>query len=284
MQFPRQLGDLRHALYHRRSTATHGLQWAMTAHLGRLLLSLLLMMLVLTGLAGVVANRALARIQSEAASEGGYLINNITRELRLVEDGKTLLQGQLSGLGTLRAQIPTHAELDLRLTSQPERLDLTALLNKRVNRQVSGLARVTGFSAGEARILDSEIAISARFGIKAQGRILKRAEQSWRANLAAKAIPQARDGRLALRLQLSKLEIKDFFPGLLPRAEARAKQRLDRLIYPRLSLPHGWQVVQARIDKGALVLRLSYQHASRPWFCPDSALACAALRLAAAGS
>lgn len=259
------------------------LTFAAAARLKGLLLSALAAAIVLIVLAGIFANRTLARIQTAAASEQGYQIDEVSRDLRLVEEGQTLLEGQLTGPAVLRAQIPTHAELDLRLSSQPANLDLTALLNKRVNKQVSGIARITGFSAGQARFGDKDIAISARFAIKAQGRILKRAQQTWQASLSARATPEAHDGRLALRLRLSHLEIKDFFlPGLMSDAQARAKQRLDRRLYPQLRLPQGWQVVQARIEQGALILRLSYQHPSRPWFCPDSAVACWALRIASA--
>lgn len=257
------------------------------ARLKALVISLLVAASIALALGGLVANRVLARVQTAAASEQGYVLRHLSRDLRLVEDGEVLLSGKLSGPGVLRAQIPTRAELDLRLTAVPERLDLTALLNKRVKKQVSALARITRFSTGEAQFAEKDIAIHARFAVKVQGRILKRAEQSWQARITARATPEARDGRLALRLGLKQLEIEDFLlPGLLSEAKSRAKKRLDRWLYPRLRLPEGWRVVQAKIESGTLVLRLSYQHDSRPWYCPldgtSGRLACGLLKLVAA--
>ncbi len=247
------------------------------------LATLVLMALLSLGLAGWTSAGFLARVQSEAASLDGYHIPKLSRHIRVERDGALLLSARLSGPAVLRAQTSGHAELDLRLTLEPERLDLRRLLEARIDKQVAPLARLGRFQSANARFGNDDIAIAADVPVTLSLGLLPGAEQSWPARITASAKPEAKDGRLSLRLRYRSLSFQGSTPpGMLGEARKRARERLNRRLYPRLALPPGWQVLDARIEDGVMVLRVSYRDAARPWFCSppglQSPLVCGFLR------
>lgn len=231
------------------------------------------MTLLVVGLLGLTSAALLARIQSQAASLDGFSIPRLSRPILVEHDGKQLLKATLSGPGLLRAQTPHHAELDLRLTLEPERLDLRNLLESRIKKQVSPMARLGRFRSATARFTERDIAISARVLVTLSLGILPGAKQSWPTHITAKATPEAKDGRLSLRLRYRGLSFDGSTPfGMLDEARKRARERLNRRLYPRLALPQSWRVLDAKIEDGALLVRLSYQDSTRPWYCSPKSL------------
>lgn len=252
-------------------------------HLVTVLVWLGVLALLVLGVAGLTSAALLARVQSQAATPDGYTIQRLTRRIEIEHNGKPVLSAKLSGPGVLRAQVSTHAELDVRLQLEPQRLDLRALLDARIKKQINPLAQLGRFRAASAEFAERDIAISASVPVTLSLGLLPGAKQSWPTRITARATPEAKDGRLSLRLRYSGLSIEGSTPlGMLDEARKRAREKLNRRLYPRLALPAGWRVLEAKVEGGALVVRLSYYDAHRPWFCSpkglQSPLACGLMR------